>query len=103
LLVGGWFAVPHKQDKVRLIFDRRPQNEQKLPLDWINLPAGVQYTHFVLRPQDTVRGLADDLECWFYQCKHDESWFHRQCVGRRTTGDAFSEFGAHPGTHYRIA
>jgi hypothetical protein len=90
LLVGGWFAVPHKQDKLRLIFDRTPQNEQEQPLDWINLPAGVQYTHLVLRSQDTIRGSADDLECWFYQCKHDENWFHRQSVGRRITGAAFS-------------
>ena len=40
LLKGGFFAVPHKPGRLRLIYDRRPQNELESDLSesWLHLP-----------------------------------------------------------------
>eukprot|EP00972_Heterocapsa_arctica_P038447 5663089-Heterocapsa_arctica.AAC.1 len=43
-LVGGWFCVDHRKGRLRLIFDRRPQNDTEFELGWIELPSGPQMT-----------------------------------------------------------
>jgi hypothetical protein len=64
-LVGGWFAVVHTKNRLRLIFDRRPQNSTEHTLPWPRLPSGCQLQHVFLEPWETIRGSGDDLECFF--------------------------------------
>ena len=48
-LVGGWFCVDHRKGELRLLFDRRPQNETEYELGWIQLPTGPQTSRLVLK------------------------------------------------------
>ena len=103
LLRGGFFAVPHKGEKLRLIYDRRCLNALEADLSpvWLKLPHGSQFTECILDSACGLRGSADDLASWFYQIKHEETWWRRQAVGRRLHGADFASFGATPGRHYR--
>ena len=103
VLRGGFFGVPHKVGKQRLIFDRRPQNELEEDLSslWLWLPHGSQFCEWVLPPDSGVRGSCDDLSCWFYQLRHKASWWRRQACSRRLRGEDFVDLGARPGVHYR--
>ena len=73
LLRGGFFAVYHKAGRLRLIYDRRPLNELEKDLspEWLTLPHGCQFTEMLLKPNEGVRGSTDDLQCWFYQLRHN--------------------------------
>ena len=105
LLCGGFFGVPHREGKQRLIFDRRPMNKLEADLSpvWLELPHGSQMAEMQLAPGHGVRGSTDDLACWFYQLAHQASWWRRQAVGRRLDGKDFQEFGGTPGRHFRLA
>ena len=88
LLKGGFFGVPHKPGKMRLIYDRRVANslERDLSPLWLSLPHGSQFCSMSLEPHQGVRGSTDDLECWFYQIKHEREHWRKQAVGRRWSG-----------------
>ena len=103
LLLGGFFGVPHREGKQRLIFDRRPMNELEddLSPSWLQLPHGCQFAEMQLARGDGVRGSTDELACWFYQLAHESGWWPRQAVGRRLDRKDFQEFGGIPGRHYR--
>ncbi len=104
LLRGGVFAVPHKPGKLRLIYDRRAQNELEKCLadEWLWLPHGSQYCDMLLDKRQGVRGCADDLSCWFYQLAHERDWWRRQAVGRRIPGSRFTHLGTESGKNYRL-
>ena len=95
--------MPHKPGKVRLIYDRRPQNalERDLSPEWLRLPHGCQFCEAILAPHQGLRGCADDLRNWFYQLRHEPDWFRRQAVGRRLRGQDFTSFGTDPKRNYR--
>jgi hypothetical protein len=101
-LVGGWFCVDHRKGRLRLIFDRRPQNDTEFELGWIELPSGPQMTRLILKPSETIRGSGDDLECWFYQLAHEPVWHDRNATGRRLRGADFSDYGGVAGEAYRF-
>ena len=105
LLRGGFFCVPHREGRQRLIFDRRPLNEleEDLSSSWLALPHGSQFTEMQLARSQGVRGCTDDLSNWFYQLAHEAGWWRRQAVGRRLCGSDFREFGGVEGMHYRCA
>ena len=65
MLRGGFFGVPHKPGRMRLIYDRRPANacERELSSEWLALPHGSQFGELVLKPHEGVRGRCADLEC----------------------------------------
>ena len=50
ILRGGFFCVAHTSGRLRLIFDRRPQNGTEELLDWLDLPSGTQLAHLQLDP-----------------------------------------------------
>ena len=102
-LIAGLFAVLHTRGRLRLIIDRRPQNETESQLDWLRLPHGMMFTHLRIGKDESVRGSGDDLECFFYQLRHNESWWPRQAMGRRFKGEHVTEFGGLPGRSYRLA
>ncbi len=103
LLKGGFFGVPHREGRMRLIFDRRPQNatEADLSDEWLHLPHGSQFSEMILKPGQGCRGCCEDLQSWFHQLRHETHWWRRQAVGRRLRGEAFLEWGADAGTYYR--
>ena len=101
-LVGGWFAVDHTRGRLRLIFDRRPQNSTERTLTWPRLPSGCQLQHVVLEPWETIRGSGDDLECWFYNIRHEPDCYHKNAIGRPLTGADFLEVGGISGVNYRM-
>ena len=65
LLRGGFFAAPHKEGKLRLIYDRRPANslERDLSPEWLQLPHGTQFCELMLKRNTGIRGSTDDLQC----------------------------------------
>ena len=101
-LVGGLFGVPHKQ-KLRVIFDRRPQNANELRLNWLRLPGGSQLTRLVLGRRQGLRASGTDLRTWFSQLREAPNKVHRQAFGRSLSGAHFGEFGALADRHYRLA
>ena len=103
MLKGGFFGVPHKPGKMRLIYDRRPANslERNLSPDWLALPHGTQFCEIELKRHEGLRGSCDDLQCWFYQLRHEVLHWRKQAVGRRHAGEDFEDLGAKPGKHYR--
>ena len=103
MLRGGFFGVPHKPGRMRLIYDRRPANaiEKELSSSWLCLPHGSQFCELVLAPNEGIRSSCADLECWFYQLRHEAEHFRRQAVGRRLEGCDFTNFGAVEGKRYR--
>ena len=102
LLVGGWFCVDHSKGRLRLIFDRLPQNATEETLQWHDLPSGCQLAHLKLEPWETMRGSGDDLECWYYCLRHREDWYSKNAAGRRIRGGDFTDFGTAPGRNYRF-
>ncbi len=60
------FAVRHKADKDRLIYDRRPRNDREVRFNWAQLPIGAQWTQIVLPDRCCLRASADDLSTFFY-------------------------------------
>ena len=91
LLRGGWFAVPHRKGRLRLIFDRRSLNEGEYTQDWGQLPHGTEFCKLIVDPGTTVRGSGDDLSNFVYQWKHNKNWLHRQAVGRRVSAHYFMD------------
>ena len=67
LLLAGLFAVPHKEDSDRMIFDRRPRNFEEVRLGCAKLPHGSQFCRLILEPSETIRGSGEDLSTYFYQ------------------------------------
>ncbi len=63
---GGLFAVRHKADRDRLIYDRRPRNSRERQFGWSRLPAGCQWAQTVIPKDCVLRGSADDLSNYFY-------------------------------------
>ena len=102
VLRGGFFAVHHKEGRLRLIYDRRPQNalEADLSPEWLRLPHGSQFCEMILQPGEGLRGSTDDLECWFYQLRHHVPWWKMQAVGRRVLGSDVG-LGLNPHRYYR--
>ena len=56
----------------------------------------------VLGKNDILRGSGDDLNCFYYNPRHEESWIPYQAVGRRLTGPFVTKFGGDPTRHYRV-
>ena len=103
ILRAGWFGVPHRKGKLRLICDRRPQNSCERTLPWCNLPHGTDFIKMLLRPHETLRASGDDCSNFFFQWRHQPEWLPRQAVGRRLPGKLFGEFaGISTGTNYRF-
>ncbi len=63
------FCVKHKAHKDRLITDKRCPNETEVPLRWLSLPGGPQFTLLFLRKGEAVWASADDFETYFYSVK----------------------------------
>ena len=42
--------------RLRLIFDRRPQNSRERRFVWVRLPAAALMTRLVLEPNEVIRG-----------------------------------------------
>ncbi len=62
LPVGGFFAVAHKADSDRLIYDRRPMNSLEKGLRYrARQPHEACFTKLALAPSQFVRGALDDL------------------------------------------
>ena len=59
-------------------------------------------TDVILEPSETLRGASADLVAWFYQLRHSGDWHHRDAVGRRVNGSAFTEYGSSGSVHYRL-
>ena len=66
--------MPHTRGRLRLIFDRRPQNDTEESLGWCCWPTGSQLVNAVVREWETMRGSGDDLECWFYCLARERIW-----------------------------
>ena len=69
LLKGGLFAVMHKPELDRLMFDRRPMNSQERRLDWVLLLLETQLTWLVLGKHSGLRGSGDDARAYFYRLR----------------------------------
>lgn len=93
MMVAGLFAVFHKAGRQRLIVDRRAR---------LCLPHSAQLSEVALAPSKGLRVSSDDLECWFYQLRHEGDWCLRQAVGRRLFGDQFADYGADATKRYRL-
>ena len=105
-IVGGLFAVPHKPDSDRLIFDRRPLNLLDKKLDWLKhmpLPHGAQLVQIVLRPSDTLIAAGYDLKSYFYQLQQLPERIRRNCFGRSFDGKGLDKFGGEKGVKYSWA
>ena len=102
ILCGGWFCVDHRNDMLRLIYDRRPVNATEASLNWLDLPAGQQLTRLVIDRGETIRGSGDDMESWFFQLQHQDDWHRHNGVGRRLLGKDFVDCGGIVGNRYRL-
>ena len=67
ILRGGWFCVPHREGRLRLIHDRRPANAVEVTLPWATLPHGTDFCKLVVGPSESIRGSGDDLSNLFSQ------------------------------------
>ena len=105
LLRAGWFAVPHRQDRLRLILDRRPMNVTERDLPWRSLPHGTDLCKLIITPGNTVRASSDDLSNFFFQWQHRPEWRGRQAVGRRLRASSFSDLVSDLDhhQHYRLS
>ena len=104
LLLAGLFSVPHKEDRDRLIFDRRPQNAGDARLAWASLPLGSQLCQLIVDSDEVVRGSGDDLRTYFYALANAPEALLHSCFGRRLVGsDEWSAYGARLGVSYRLA
>ena len=101
-LLGGMFAVPHKKEKDRLIYDRRPQNFGESRLNWAQLPYGPQLTRLALKPSEGIRGSGDDLRTFFYQLKNTPAAAPRSAFGRKFDGAGWEDFGGKAGRSFRL-
>ena len=104
LPVGGFFAVAHKQDSDRLIYDRRPANAIMRPFKFrARLPHSSSFTKLIIEPSQTVRGSMDDLRCMFYCLQQPPQGELLNGVGRRWTGRqiGLQHLGRH--VNYRFA
>jgi hypothetical protein len=102
-LLAGLFAVWHKVGRDRLIVDRRPQNFCEGRLRWAQLPHGCMLAQFRLKAGEVLRGSGDDVSNFFYNIRHAESWWHRNCVGRVFTGAEAKDLGGDPRERYHLA
>lgn len=103
LLLAGLFAVPHKEDFDRMIFDRRPQKFEEIRLGWAKLPHGCQFCYLILEPSETIRASGEDLSTYFYQLKQLPSFLSRNAFGRSFDGGDYLEYGGLAGVRYRMA
>ena len=101
-LLAGVFAVPHKSDSDRLIFDRRLQNATEHRLQWCTLPHGSQLTQIRLEANEHVRGSGDDLSNYFYLLSHQPNWRSRSAFGRVFAGAEAAALGGDPGARYHL-
>ena len=97
LLIGGFFAVAKSGGRLRLIFDRRPQNSRERRFVWIRLPAAALMTRLVLEPNEVVRGCGRDLKDFYFQLAHSDDRLIRNAVGRRVSQRLVKKFGK---THF---
>ena len=95
--------MPHKPDKDRLIFDRRPQNFEEARLGWAKLPNGSQLTRIIVRDDQHLRGSGDDLRTYFYNLAQLDEQLPRNAFGRKFIGAGCEEFGASPDKHFYLA
>jgi len=102
LLLGGLFAVTHKETRDRLIFDRRPQNAEEARLGWAALPLGAQLSRLVLGRGSSVRASGDDLRTYFYALRCEAGIEIRNCFGRAITGAEAADLGGSPSKSYRL-
>ena len=103
IITGGLFAVPHKESSDRIICDRRPLNELERRLVWAKLPHGSLLTQIVVPPGFSIRGSGDDLSNYFYLLKHQESWLHRNMIGKPVSGSLFTEYGCDKNKKYVLS
>ena len=103
VISGGLFAVPHKAESDRIIFDRRPQNELERRLVLAKLPHGSLLTQIILPKGYSIRGSGDDLANFFYLLKHNEEWLGRNCIGKPVDGKKIQKYGALPNKQYMLA
>ena len=81
-LVGGLFGIVKSEKKMRVIFDRRPQNACETRKVWIRLPAGAQLAQIILRPENVLRGSGKDLSDFYFHISMPSSAWPRQAFGR---------------------
>jgi hypothetical protein len=81
-LAGGWFAVPHKAEQDRLIYDRRPANATELRFKWSTLPHGSQLAQLVVPTTWSVRGSLKDLRAYFFCLSQLPGQLCKNAVGR---------------------
>lgn len=97
--VGGWFCVL-SGSKLRLIFDRRPQNARERRLKCLRLPLGSQFRRLLRGPPNVVRASIDDVEVCFFQLATEPESHTLNAAGRVLYGADFVDFGADPSTRY---
>jgi len=90
---GGFFCVPHKLLKDRLIYDRRPRNALEKRYKWCCLPNGTQLVQLVIEEGETVRGSLDDLSNFFHCLSQAPGATPLNPVGRRWVGAQLNSWG----------
>ena len=90
---GGLFAVRHKPDRDRLIYDRRPRNSKERRFGWARLPSGSQWAQIVLSENCCLRACADDLSTYFYCLRQVPRSWAFNLLGRRRPGRAWRAAG----------
>ncbi|CAE8639344.1 unnamed protein product, partial [Polarella glacialis] len=100
ILVGGLFGVPKSSGKIRLIFDRRPQNFAEERVNWSLLPSAAQLGRIVLPEGKVLRGSGSDLSNYYYNIAHRPEWVVHNAVGRPLTGEFVIKYGGDPNRVY---
>jgi hypothetical protein len=100
ILVGGLFGVPKSSGKIRLIFDRRPQNFTEERVNWSLLPSAAQLGRIVLPKGKVLRGSGSDLSNYYYNIAHHPEWVVHNAVGRPLTGEFVIKYGGDPNRVY---
>jgi hypothetical protein len=101
-LAGGWFAVQHKDDYDRLIYDRRPANATELRFKWSTLPHGSQLAQLVVPTTWSVRGSLKDLRAYFFCLSQAPGQLCKNAVGREWGHEDFPEMNLNPHDTYYL-
>lgn len=101
-LLAGLFGVIHKDDRDRLIFDRRPANHLEHRLRWSHLPYGPQLCRLVLDSSTAIRCSGDDLRSYFYYLANAPDAIVRNAFGRAFDGAGYERYGTKAGTQYLL-
>ena len=101
-LLSGVFAVEHKAESDRVIFDRRAQNATERRLKWVELPHGTVFTRLRLQEDETLRAHGDDISNYFYHLGLEKHFQKRSAFGRVFTGAAAEKLGGNPQERYHL-